>query len=80
MGSFMKDTDFKTYLFSYHHDGSRWNLEIPAKDEEDAKMRLAKLAYAQFDGELIAKLPAQVGFLAWFLTSVRNFFKIWPPA
>ena len=76
----MNATDFKTYLFSYHHDGAKWNLEISAKDEQDAKMRLAKLPYAQFDGELVIKLPAQVGFLARLLTSVRNFFKIRPPA
>lgn len=72
--------DYKTYLFSYHHDGSRWNLEIPAKDAEDAKRRLAKLPFAQFDGELVARLPAQVTFFGWLLVTLRNFFKIRPPA
>ncbi|RJQ47519.1 MAG: hypothetical protein C4528_04825 [Gammaproteobacteria bacterium] len=71
---------YKTYLFSYHHDGAQWNFEIPAKDAEDAKTRLAKLVYAKLDGELIAKLPATVGFFGWFLTLLRNLIKIRPPA
>lgn len=70
---------YKTYLFSYRHDGAQWSFEIPAKDAEDAKTRLARLICAKLDGELVAKLPATVGFFVWFLTYLRNL-KIRPPA
>ena len=50
--------NYKTLVFSYFHDGSMWELEIKARDAEDAKARVAKLAYATFDGEQIASIPA----------------------
>lgn len=71
---------YKTYLFSYQHAGAQWSFEIPAKDAEDAKARLARLAYARLDGELVARLPATVGVFAWLLTNLRNLIKIRPPA
>jgi hypothetical protein len=50
--------DYKTFVFSYSHDGSRWGLEIKARDAADAKARIARLPYATFDGELMASIPA----------------------
>ncbi len=70
----MKEDSLKTYLASYRHDGARWVLEIKARDAEDAKARLSRLAFAQIDGELVAKVPATLGPLAKVAVAVRNGF------
>lgn len=57
---------FKTYLFSYQHDGASWVLELKAATQEDAMRRLSKLQYATYDGHLIAKIGAPAGITALF--------------
>ena len=47
---------FRTYLFSYWHRGAKWAFDIKATSPEDAKARLAKIAVASYDGELIASM------------------------
>ena len=42
----------RLYLFSYDFQGSRWSLEIPAKSAAEAQFRLAKMAAADYDGEV----------------------------
>lgn len=64
--------DFKTYLFSYNHAGKAWGLQIRATSPEDAKARIAKLAWASYDGEVVARIPASVGPLAMVVVAVRN--------
>ena len=71
---------FNTYLFSYQHDGASWCFEIQAEDEEDAKARVAKLIYATYDGEVVAKLPAQFGGLWRLVTWARNSIQALRPA
>ena len=63
---------FKTYLFSYSHEGAEWCLEIKARDMQDAKARLARLPFARYDGELYAVIPASAGWLARLIVFVRN--------
>jgi hypothetical protein len=63
---------FRTYLFSYSHEGARWSLEIQARDPDDARARLNRLAYATYDGELVAKIPAFVGIFARLAVTLRN--------
>lgn len=63
---------FKTYLFSYTHNGSEWGFEIQAENEEDARLRVSKLMYAKYDGELAMKVPAQMGLLPRFLIFLLN--------
>lgn len=60
------------HVFSYSHDGKRWEVEIPAKDAADARARIGKLAYATYDGVQIAKVPAQLGLLAKLATWLQN--------
>lgn len=48
---------FKTYLFSYNHEGASWSFEIKARDQEDAMARLARLPFARYDGELMLSIP-----------------------
>ncbi len=64
--------DLRTYLFSYNHEGQSWLLEIQASSPEDAKARVSRLAFASYDGELKAKVPASLGPLAKLFVVVRN--------
>ena len=63
---------FKTYLFSYTHDNSEWGFEIQAENAEDAKLRVSKMIYAKYDGELAMKIPAQLGLLPRFFVMLLN--------
>lgn len=68
----MVDETHKTFVIRYRHDGAEWGIELPARDFDDAKARLARLPYATIDGELIMKLPAATGPLAAIVTAFRN--------
>lgn len=68
----MNDEGFRTFLFSYCHEGTRWNFEIQARDEEDARTRLGRLAYASYDGELMAKIPVPQRFLGRLVNFLFN--------
>ena len=70
----MSTSGSKTYVVRYRHDGADWLLELKANDFDDAKARLAKLPYANIDGELVAKVPAALGPLAMIAAAVRNSF------
>lgn len=65
----------RTYLFSYAHDGARWQFEILASSPSDARARVKKLDLAEYDGELIAKVPTQIGWIAKFLVWAQNFLR-----
>jgi hypothetical protein len=62
----------QTHLFSYRHDGAEWLLEIKANDKKDAMDRLSRLAFASYDGVLVAKVPAALGPPAVAATWIRN--------
>lgn len=62
----------KTFLVRYRYDGAEWGLHLQARDIEEAKTRLSRLAYASVDGELVMTLPATTGPLAVILTGLRN--------
>jgi len=66
---------FQTHVFSYSHDGKQWEIEIPAKDADDARLRIGKLAYAHYDGVLVATIPASMGPLAKLVVWLRNAAK-----
>lgn len=68
--------DIKTYLFSYNYNGSQYSLEIPAETLEEAKDRLSVMSFAKYDGELVAKIPAQpsAGIFVRIITFMRNIF------
>jgi len=63
---------FKNFLVRYNYDGAQWGLSIPARDYDDAKARLARLAYATIDGEHVMTLPASTGPLAASIAAARN--------
>lgn len=47
-------------------------MEIKARDARDAKERLNALAFARYDGELIAKIPCSLGPLMKLAVWLRN--------
>lgn len=71
----MMTDKFETHLFSYSHDGKQWEIEILAKDADDARVRIGKLAYAHYDGIHIATVPASMGPLVRLVVWLKNFVK-----
>ena len=69
----MRDDGFRKYLVSYNFDGSSWSFHIYARDMDDAAARVARLAWATLDGELMMTVPATVGFLLPVTVAVRNW-------
>jgi hypothetical protein len=63
---------FRVYLFEYDHEGSRWSLEIPARDQADAEARLAKLPWARYVCEGVMEIPASVGWWVPLWCWLRN--------
>jgi hypothetical protein len=67
--------NFRTYLFSYQHNGANWAFDIKATSPEDAKARLAKIARASYDGELMASVPIPDPRRGWLGLILRV---LWP--
>jgi len=72
----MLDTEYTTHLFSYRFGDARWSLEIKAKDASEARERLKALAWATYDGELVANIPLAprpvFRFWRWLRRAVPN--------
>jgi hypothetical protein len=68
------DVVSKTFLFRYFHNGSWWTLEIPGTNREDAQARVNKLPLAQYQGELMLTIPANLGLITRCTCWLRNFF------
>lgn len=70
--------NIRMYLFSYNYQGSEYSLEIPANSLEEAKGRLSQMVFAQYDGELVAKVPANSssGILVNLAVWIRNRIKL----
>jgi len=66
---------FRSYLFRYNYEGASWTFEIQAKSPEDAERRVRRLAFASYQGEVVATLPVSSSFLARLLVVVRNTLK-----
>ena len=53
----MDHNEFATHLFSYRFDGAKWTIDIRARNEDEARRRLQALAWATYDGVLVARVP-----------------------
>ena len=62
----------RTFLVRYNYAGAEYGLEIMAKDAAEAQDRIARLAYAKLDGELIATVPAVLGPVSVAVAAIRN--------
>jgi len=67
-----KQQDHETHIFSYRFNGREYTIDIVAKDADEAKERLRALAWAQYDGVLVARIPAGLGPLARIAAAIRN--------
>jgi len=68
--------DLKPFVCSFPYDGSRWGIEIYARDFDDAKRRLERIGTnGTVDGEFVAKVPVMSGgFLVPLYCWIRNLF------
>ena len=68
--------NLKTHLFSYNYEGSQYSFEIPAYSAHEAKKRLSRIMRADYDGELVAKIPAlpSSGIFVRLYTFFKNKF------
>jgi hypothetical protein len=64
--------DMRTHLFRYNYDGKVWQFEIRAHDEQDAKDRLARLAFASYMGVRVATIPVVLSPIAPVAVWLRN--------
>ena len=53
-------------------DPGKVSFEIQAESPEDARLRVSRLAFASYDGELVAKIPASLGVPAKAIIALRN--------
>ena len=65
-----------TYLFSYRFGGKQYGFDIMAASEEEAMARLYAIRFASYDGVLVARIPAKLGFIARALVFFGNFFRL----
>lgn len=63
---------YRKYLCRYNFDGASWNFEIDAESPADAKERIARLAFANCLGEVVAEVPASFGAPTWLVVVARN--------
>ena len=65
---------FRQYSFTYSHQDAEWVLRITATSPEDARARIARLPWARYDGEIVASVPVELGFIARMAVVIRNRF------
>ena len=63
---------YDTHLFSYRFNGRQFTVDIVAKDADEAKERLKALAWAKYDGVLVARIPKSLGIPARIFVALRN--------
>jgi hypothetical protein len=64
--------NYSTHIFSYRFNDRQYTIDIVAKDDTEAKERLKALAWAKYDGELVARIPSSLGIFARLSVAVRN--------
>jgi hypothetical protein len=68
--------EFRTFLFSYRHEGANWNVEIPARSFEDARRRVCALSLARCEGEVVLRMPALPGPMSRLFGLMRSYCRI----
>lgn len=68
---------WRWYLVEYEYNGSKWNLDLLATDDDDASARVEALFQAKLLGECMMQIPAfsGAGMLARSLCVLRNFLR-----
>lgn len=61
----MSEDYYKTYIFVYQYNGSRWGFELMASSPEDAQARFKALLQGEYKGELVTRTDVpKSGFFA----------------
>jgi hypothetical protein len=63
---------FATYTGTYRFDGEEWAIRLQARSHGEAQARLRSIGLGRIDGELVAEIPAGMGWLARLACRVRN--------
>lgn len=69
------ETRYQTHMFTYRHDGAEWTLTLQATNAEDARARIGNLAYATYDGVVIAQTPIALSPFGIASVWLRNALK-----
>ena len=64
----------KKYLFEYRYGGDLYVYEIPAETLAEAEAPRRAMQWSKYVGELHARVPASLGWLAKAWCCVANFF------
>lgn len=62
----------KTYTFTYNYDGCEYALRVAAHSQPEAVARVRRMSTARYDGEVIARVPTSLGWLARAVVALRN--------
>lgn len=69
-----QEKEFRTYLFSYRHDGKEWGFDVQATSPEDAKARVSQMGLARYDGELEMTISfPDTRWTRWLVHRVLNW-------
>lgn len=63
------------HLFRYHHHGKWWQIDVYARDADDAQDRMNKMPHAQYLGEIQAVIPARFGWWARLFCWWKNYWR-----
>lgn len=61
-----------TYVGTYRFEGEEWAIRLQARSHGEAQARLRSIGLGRIDGELVAEIPAGMGWLARLACRVRN--------
>jgi hypothetical protein len=64
-------SDVQRYLFEYKFSNSEWGIEIVAANPAEARERLKAISWAQYKGEIFAKVPITPGPVTRALARIR---------
>lgn len=68
----------ETYMFSYHYDGSKYGVNIPAYSLKEAEGRFSSMSSGSYDGVLQGTIPALLpasGIIVRLYCWMKNFTK-----
>lgn len=62
---------YDRYLFEYRFGGHEWGVEIVATSPAEAKERLKAISWANYKGQVIARIPASLGPVSGLKNRIR---------
>ena len=70
-----KESKKKWFIVFYNYKGKHQEFDIPGSSWDDAESRLQAIKHnSRVEGEIMATIPAAVGWWVPMVTAVRNFF------